>query len=187
MVDPGQGRENEINHMSAINDQFVSYKIGIDSLVTNQQTGLSINTTFPLGTAGQTAQGSTSIIPVPTASRVKRSTRNQPANNNTGNFTVWSNSYISNSTSMTSVGPIPIPTTQTYSNAPSSLLINISISNASWNYQTPGSVQIMGSGWNTTVNVTPDIADCLRNINTGGYVNSSFIPVVLDQILRSPW
>ena len=38
---PVQGRENEINHMSAINDQFVSYKIGIDSLVTNQQTGLS--------------------------------------------------------------------------------------------------------------------------------------------------
>ena len=34
----------------------------------------------------------------------------------------------------------------------------------------------MGSGWNTTVNVTPDIADCLSNINTGGYVNSSFIP-----------
>ena len=83
---PVQGRENEINHMSAINDQFVSYKIGIDSLVTNQQKGLAMSTTFPLGTAGQTAQGSTSIIPVLQPSRVERSTCNQPANNNTGNF-----------------------------------------------------------------------------------------------------
>ena len=173
---PVQGRENEINHMSAINDQFVSYKIGIDSLVTNQQTGLSISTTFPLGTAGQTAQGSTSIIPVlqPVGSSGALVINQRTITPEI--FTVSSNSYISNSTSMTSVGPIPIPTTQTYSNAPSSLLINISTTNASWNYQTPGSVQIMGSGWNTTVNVTPDIADCLSNINTGGYVNSSFIP-----------
>ena len=48
---PVQGRENEINHMSTINDQFVSYKIGIDSLVTNQQKGLAMSTSFPLGTA----------------------------------------------------------------------------------------------------------------------------------------
>ncbi len=26
----------------------------------------------------------------------------------------------------------------------------------------PGSILIMGSGWNATVNVTPDISDCLN-------------------------
>ena len=69
---PVQGRENEINHMSDINDQFVSYKIGVDSLWTNQQTGLAMSTTFPLGTAGQTAQGIDQHHPGPAARGARR-------------------------------------------------------------------------------------------------------------------
>jgi len=61
---PVQGRESEINHMANIKDQFISYKIGVDSLWTNHQTGIAMTTSFPLGTAGQTAQGSSGIIPV---------------------------------------------------------------------------------------------------------------------------
>ena len=162
---PVQGRENEINHMSTINDQFVSYKIGIDSLVTNQQKGLAMSTTFPLGTAAQTSQGSTSIIPImqPIGSSGVLAINQRTITPEI--FTVSSNSYITNTTAITSVGPIPIPTTQTYSNAPSSLLINMMTINAFWNITstggTPGSVAIIGSGWNVTVNVTPDIADCL--------------------------
>ncbi|MGP8088310.1 MAG: hypothetical protein ACLPOK_09580, partial [Methanoregula sp.] len=162
---PVQGRENEINHMSTINDQFVSYKIGIDSLVTNQQKGLAMSTSFPLGTAAQTSQGSTSIIPImqPIGSSGVLAINQRTITPEI--FTVSSNSYITNTTAITSVGPIPIPTTQTYSNAPSSLLINMMTVNAFWNITstggTPGSVAIIGSGWNVTVNVTPDIADCL--------------------------
>ena len=159
---PVQGRENEINHMDAINDQFVSYKIGIDSLWTNRQTGLSMSTTFPLGTEGQTAQGKTSILPVlqPIGSSGVLAINQRTATPEI--FTITSTSYITttNTTAMNS-NTISIPGMMAYSTAPSALLINISTSNASWNYPTPGSVQINGINWNATVNVTPNMAECL--------------------------
>jgi len=166
---PVQGRENEINHMSIVNDQFVSYKIGVDSLVTNQQENIAMSTTFPLGTTGQTAQGSTSIIPIlqPVGSSgtlvINQRTTTPEI------FTISSNSYIINTTGMTSGGQIQIPTTQTYSTAPSSLLINLSTTNAFWNNTAPGSVLVNGSTWSATVNVTPDISDCLAS-GTGNNV-----------------
>jgi hypothetical protein len=158
---PVQGRENEINHMNAINDQFVSYKIGIDSLWTNQQTGLSMSTTFPLGTAGQTAQGSTSIIPVlqPIGSSGIIAINQRTATPEI--FTISSTSYITNTTSAKISGPFLIPTTQTYQNAPSRILINLSTTNAFWNNTYPGGIQVGGSGWNATINITPDISECL--------------------------
>ena len=57
------------------------------------------------------------------------------------------------------------PFTTSYNNVPSRLLINISTTNASWANQAQGSILIAGSGWNASVNVTPDISDCL---NTSG-------------------
>jgi hypothetical protein len=166
---PIQGRENEINLMSTINDQFVSYKIGIDSLWTNQQENIAMSTTFPLGTAGQTAQGSTSIIPVlqPIGSSGTLSINQRTTTPEI--FTVSSNSYINNITGMTLVGPIQIPMTQIYSNAPSSLLVNISTTNAFWNNTAPGSVVINGNTWVATVNITPDISDCITS-GTGNNV-----------------
>ncbi len=173
---PLQGRGNEINHMNDIQDQFIAYKINVDSLWTNKQTGLAMGTSFSLGTASQTAQGSTSIIPIlqPVGSSGTLAINQRTTTPEI--FTISSSSYITNKTTIYSVGPYTIPTTQAYSNAPSSLLINLSTTNASWGNPTPGSVQIMGNGWNATVAITPDIADCLINTNTGGYVNSSFIP-----------
>ncbi|MGA2161752.1 MAG: hypothetical protein ABSG28_06105 [Methanoregula sp.] len=159
---PVQGRENEINHMNDIKDQFVAYKIGVDSLWTNQQTGLAMSTSFPLGTAGQTAQGSTSVIPVlqPIGSSGTLGINQRTTTPEI--FTVSSASYISSNTgSMFSVGPYTIPIMQTYSNAPSRLMINLSTTNASWANPTPGSIQVSGSGWNASVNITPDISDCL--------------------------
>ncbi|HVP97140.1 hypothetical protein [Methanoregula sp.] len=162
---PLQGRENEINHMNDVQDQFIAYKINVDSLWTNHQTGLAISTSFPLGTAGQTAQGSTSIIPILQPVGSSGSLAINQRTTTPEIFTISSTSYISNTSAATSVGPISIPTTQTYSNAPSSLLINLSTPNAFWNITstggTPGSVAITGSGWNVSVNVTPDISDCL--------------------------
>ena len=158
---PVQGRENEINHMDAINDQFVSYKIGVDSLWTNQQTGLSMSTTFPLGTEGQTAQGKTSILPVlqPIGSSGVLAINQRTATPEI--FTITSTSYITNTTAATISGPFPIPTTQTYQNAPSRLLINLSTKNAFWNNTYPGGIQAGGTGWNATINITPDISECL--------------------------
>jgi hypothetical protein len=177
---PVQGRENEINHMNDIKDQFVAYKIGVDSLWTKQQTGLAMSTSFPLGTAGQTAQGSTSIIPVlqPIGSSGTLAINQRTTTPEI--FTVSSYSDISNTTAMTPYCPITIsfqsPTSCTYPNAPSSLLINFNTKFASWTDKTPGSIQIMGSGWNATVNVTPNISDCLNyTAPNNGNTNVTFL------------
>ena len=168
--------------MSSVNDQFVSYKIGIDSLVTNQQENIAMSTTFPLGTSGQTAQGSTSIIPIlqPVGSSgtliINQRTTTPEI------FTISSNSYISSTKGMTSGGPVPIPTTQTFATSPSSLLINLSTKNAFWNNTAPGSVLINSNTWSATVNVTPDISDCLAS---GMGNNVTYLPVVMDPILQS--
>jgi hypothetical protein len=61
---PAQGRENEILHMNEIRDEFVSYKIGVDALWTNNQIGTAMSTSFDLGTQGGTTQGSGSFIPI---------------------------------------------------------------------------------------------------------------------------
>ncbi|ABS56647.1 hypothetical protein Mboo_2133 [Methanoregula boonei 6A8] len=172
---PVQGRENEINHMNVINDQFVSYKIGVDSLWTNQQTGLAMSTTFPLGTAGQTAQGSTSIIPVlqPIGSSGVLAINQRTTTPEI--FTVSSASYISNTTSTSSGSQVQITTSsasQAILNAPSSLQVNLSTTNAFWNNTAPGSVLINGSTWSATINITPDISDCLT---TGSGNNVTYL------------
>jgi len=61
---PMQGREKEILHMNEIRDQFVSYKIGVDALWTNNQVNSAMSTTFNLGTPGAATQGSFSFLPI---------------------------------------------------------------------------------------------------------------------------
>jgi hypothetical protein len=61
---PAQGREKEILHMNEVKDQFIGYKVGVDSLWTNHQPETAMSTTFYLGTSGQTTQGSNSLIPI---------------------------------------------------------------------------------------------------------------------------
>jgi len=173
---PVQGRENEINHMNSINDQFVTYKLGVDSLWTNQQENIAISTTFPLGTQGQTAQGSTSIIPVlqPIGSSGALAINQRTITPEI--FTVSSNSYITNLTSMTSGPALSItsqPAPQTYSWAPSMILVTLNTKFSSWTDKNPGGVQISGAGWNATINVTPNIAECLVQNGTLISYNSS--------------
>jgi len=162
---PAQGRENEILHMNDIKDQFVSYKIGVDSLWTNQQKNIAISTSFPLGTSGQTAQGSNSIIPIlqPVASSGTLGINQRTATPE--NLTITSNSYIiTNSSNLISDPPIPINTTQTshtYSNAPTQLLVNLQTTSP-YSETNPGRLLISGTNWSATVSVTPNIAECLN-------------------------
>ena len=47
---PAQGRESEILHMNEVKDQFVSYKLSLDSLLDNNKIGSSASNSFTLGT-----------------------------------------------------------------------------------------------------------------------------------------
>jgi hypothetical protein len=62
-VVPAQGREGEILHMAEINDQFLGYKTGVDSLWLNFQANVPISRTFTLGTLTGLTQGSF-VIPL---------------------------------------------------------------------------------------------------------------------------
>ncbi|MCX6689246.1 MAG: hypothetical protein NTZ39_06115, partial [Methanoregula sp.] len=61
---PAQGRDNEIAHMNNVNDQFVDYKVGLDSLFNNNKVGTTISNSFTLGTGGSYSTGAISIIPM---------------------------------------------------------------------------------------------------------------------------
>lgn len=61
---PAQGRENEILHMNEVKDQFVSYKLSLDSLFNNNKVGTTVSNSFNLGTSGGYTQGTVGFIPV---------------------------------------------------------------------------------------------------------------------------
>jgi len=61
---PAQGRENEILHMNAVKDQFVTYKISLDSLFNNNKVDTTVSNSFNLGTSGGYSTGSVGFIPV---------------------------------------------------------------------------------------------------------------------------
>jgi hypothetical protein len=173
---PLQGRDNEINHMNNIYNQFVGYKFGIDSLWTNQQENVAMSTTFPLGTAAQTAQGSTTIIPVlqPVGSSGTLLINQRTKTPET--FSISSTSYITNTTNMLLAGPYAIPTLQLFTNAPSSLIVNLTTKNAFWNNTVPGGVLVNGGSWNASINVTPNISDCFSTSTNLNNLNVTYSP-----------
>ena len=61
---PAVGRENEILHMSAVKDRFIDYKISLDSLWLNDQTGTTLSTSFDLSTEGGYTQGGGIVFPM---------------------------------------------------------------------------------------------------------------------------
>jgi len=61
---PAQGRDSEIAHMNNVKDQFVDYKVGLDSLFNNNKVGTTISNSFTLGTGGSYSTGAFSIIPM---------------------------------------------------------------------------------------------------------------------------
>src|SRR5512136_282112 len=61
---PAQGRENEILHMNEVKDEFVTYKVSMDSLYNNNKVGTTLSNSFILGTGGGYTQGMMSFMPV---------------------------------------------------------------------------------------------------------------------------
>ena len=57
-VVPVEGREDEISHMNDVKDRFTDYKITLDSLWLNNEKGISVSSSFNLGTGGGNTQAS---------------------------------------------------------------------------------------------------------------------------------
>jgi hypothetical protein len=66
---PASGRENEIAQMNTVRDRFTDYKISLDSLWANNQSGVTLSTTINLGSRGTNSQaGGPSLFLNPVAS-----------------------------------------------------------------------------------------------------------------------
>lgn len=63
-VIPVEGRENEIEQMNAVKDRFTDYKISADSLWLNNQSGITLSTSFNLGTAGGNTEAGGLFLPL---------------------------------------------------------------------------------------------------------------------------
>jgi hypothetical protein len=63
-VVPLNGREDEINQMNAVKDRFTDYKISLDSLWANRQNGVTLSSSFNLGTGGASNQASGIFLPL---------------------------------------------------------------------------------------------------------------------------
>ena len=63
-VVPSQGREAEIAHMTYIKNQFVDFKMAMDSLWINSQVNTSLSQNIEMGTLGQMTQGQFTFLPL---------------------------------------------------------------------------------------------------------------------------
>jgi hypothetical protein len=61
---PAAGREAEIQHMNAVKDRFVDYKISLDSLWVNGRNGVLLSTAFDLGTGAPATGGRAFAFPI---------------------------------------------------------------------------------------------------------------------------
>ncbi len=152
---PAQGRENEIIHMGVVKDQFVGYKIGLDSLFTNNLVGTTTSNTFSLGTSGGYTQGSNSIFPIlsPVSSggifMINRRTTVPET------LTITSNSYIQDSTGSFSV---PLNPNASVIYTPNHVYVTISgIQQADLVNNQSFGVNVDASKWIATLNLTPKV------------------------------
>ncbi|WP_319579001.1 hypothetical protein [uncultured Methanospirillum sp.] len=63
-VVPAQGREAEITHMTYIKNQFVDFKMAMDSLWINSQVNTSLAQNIEMGTLGQKTEGKFVFLPL---------------------------------------------------------------------------------------------------------------------------
>ena len=92
-VVPAEGREDEIEHMNQVKDRFVSYKTSVDGLWLRSlgdlsisgTRGVSLSTSFDLGTGGGNTQSSGLFLsfmrPIGTAARMTVETRPEHTDN----------------------------------------------------------------------------------------------------------
>jgi hypothetical protein len=148
---PAQGREEEILHMNEIRDQFVSYKIGVDALWTNNQLNSAMSTTFNLGTLGAATQGSFSFVPiinpVPSSGTLALNQRQEVLTVHSRGLMLGTAVVVTNQTNVP--GSLPVNAT------PLQVIVNITDSSISTDL-TKRYVQVRGGGQDWLVNVTVD-------------------------------
>ncbi|HII98389.1 MAG TPA: hypothetical protein HA272_03805 [Methanoregula sp.] len=150
---PAQGRENEILHMNAVKDQFVSYKISLDSLFNNNKVGTTVSNSFNLGTSGGYSTGSVGFIPVmsPLNSAGVMAINQRTAEPET--LEVMSNSLVLNSTVFYREDLPAVPNF-----TPSHIYINISgIRQTDLNEEGVFGATVNTTKWTAIINLTPRV------------------------------
>ena len=148
---PAQGRENEILHMDTVKDQFIDYKIGLDALANNNKVGTTVSNSFTLGSVSAYTEGVMAFIPImkPVSSGGTFSINRRTTVPET--LTITSQSLIQNNSAQ-DVTDLPAGVPTLIENHPQHIYVNISgIANVDCAY----GIEVIGNGWNATVNVSP--------------------------------
>jgi hypothetical protein len=156
---PAQGRENEILHMNEVKDQFVTYKVGLDSLFNNNKVGTTLSNSFTLGTGGGYTQGMMSFMPIMSPVSSSGTIAINPVGPNqrvTDNETlqITSRSLILNTTNSLAAD---LPAKVNFT--PSHVYINISgIQPADLGPAGTFGANVSGRNWVAYINLTPQVA-----------------------------
>ncbi|MCX6689332.1 MAG: hypothetical protein NTZ39_06555, partial [Methanoregula sp.] len=153
---PAQGRDNEIAHMNDIKDQFVDYKIGLDSLFNNNKIGTTLSDSFTLGAGGSYSTGMNSLIPIMSPVKSGGTIAINQRTTEPETLTISSQSLIQ-STSARSAIDFPASGTQLRFNyTPSHIYVNISdIGSGDLAQGKIFGATVNGSTWIATINITP--------------------------------
>lgn len=160
---PAQGRENEVGHMNDVKDEFMSYKIGVDSLWINHQANTAMGTAMKLGTTGKTTQGSNSFIPILQPVGSSGTIAINQRTPSPENLKITSQSLIVNETDMTII-EIHEAQDSLINSTPQHLYLNITgITSSHLNRNTVFGTQLqgvdsVGKTWSSSVNLTPRIS-----------------------------
>ncbi|MEN6396210.1 MAG: hypothetical protein ABFC78_06990 [Methanoregula sp.] len=163
---PAQGRENEINQMNEVKDQFIAYKLSLDSLFNNNKIGTSVSNSFSLGTGGGYTQGSNNIIPIlsPVSSSGVMAINQRTSTPET--LDISSYSMILDPTVHTTAS-LPLGSTTMINVTPQHIYLNLTnIQQNDLQSQKPTSygLQMSGTGWIAMVNLSPRMT--VSNIST---------------------
>jgi hypothetical protein len=151
---PAQGRENEIVHMNEIKDQFVGYKLSLDSLSNNNKVGTTVSNSFTLGSGGGYTQGSISFIPLMSPVSSSGVIAINDRTKEPEILSLTSRSLILNDT-VNDATDLPVR----IENLPKHIYVTLSgITADDLSKDTYYGVEINGSGWQATVNLTPRFA-----------------------------
>ena len=149
---PAQGRDSEIAHMNDVKDQFVDYKVGLDSLFNNNKVGTTLSNSFTLGTGGSYSTGANSIIPI--ISPIKSSGTIAINQRVPEYLTISSQSLVESDSA-----PVVIQlssVSQPVNNTPRHLYVTISgISSTDLSSGGIFGTTINGKNWMAIVNITP--------------------------------
>lgn len=151
---PAQGRENEILHMNEVKDQFVSYKLSLDSLFNNNKVGTTVSNSFTLGTSGGFTQGMFSFIPImsPVNSGGTFAINERTVDPET--LKITSQSLILNNSVKYKVD---LPAQVNYT--PNHVYVNISnIQQTDLNQNGIFGVTVNGTTWTAIINLTPRVS-----------------------------